>query len=334
MHGVARTVMEELKQFRRMPYWKQFGLATVLVILTAVIRHLTFEINPFVVYLPALVLIIFAFRAPVAYYSALLSAIIALHYFVIPLWQIENLSGEWIAIVVIYCCTKFLMAHLADALHKAYTDLDLIIGELNHRVKNTMAVVQSVVSQSARQSKDVQTFRDVLTERLGALSKTQTLLIETRWQPVSLRHIVEAQIKHYNTDDGQCSIDGEHLAVNTSSTTTLGMIFHELLTNAIKYGAFSPEYQGSVHVSWETKDGLLSVIWQETGGPPVERPTRRGFGTQLLERLVSGLGGDLRMDFTPTGLVARVQVPLASVGAVSGNSAVDAQRIIQTTSPN
>ena len=159
MHGVARAVMEKLKRFRRMPYWEQFGLATMLVVLTAVVRHLVLPINPFFLYLPALVLIIFAFRAPVAYYSAILSAGIALHYFVTPIWDIENLSSEWIAIAVIYCLTKFLMAHLSDALHKAYTDLDTVIEELNHRVKNTMAVVQSVVSQSARHSKDVQTFR-------------------------------------------------------------------------------------------------------------------------------------------------------------------------------
>lgn len=308
MSGNWREVMQNLKFFRRMPYWQQFGIATVVVILGAVVRYLTFDINPLIIYLPFLVVIIFAFQPVVAVYSTLLSAAVGVHYFLTPLWNLENMSAEWIAIIVIYVTTKFLMTAMAHAMHRAYTDLDIISGELNHRVKNTMAVVQSIVNHTAKQVTEVEQFKEIVAQRLGALTKSHMLLTTTDWKSVSLRQIVEAQVSLLSPDAEEVvAIDGYNVKIVSSATVSLGMIFHELATNAVKHGALQSGCVGTVNVSWTVMQDMLSIRWVESGGPPVEAPSRRGFGSSLLQRLVRSLGGDMTMDFAPTGLTAQIQ---------------------------
>jgi len=320
MSGVWRRVMQHLKVFRRMPYWQQFGIATVVIILGAVVRYLTFDINPLIVYLPFALLIIFAFQPIVAVYSTLLSAAIGVHFFLTPLWNLKSMSAEWIAIIVIYVATKFLMIVMAHAMHRAYTDLHLISDELNHRVKNTMAVVQSIVNHTAKQAAGVDEFKEIVAQRLGALTKSHMLLTTTEWKSVSLRQIVEAQVSLLSPDAEEVvAVDGHNVNIVSSATVSLGMIFHELATNAVKHGALKPGCGGTVHVSWNVGAGMLSIRWVESGGPPVEAPTRRGFGSSLLQRLVRSLGGDVDMDFAPTGLVAQVQFKTdLTVEAVGG----------------
>ena len=317
MHAFARKVMAELKYFRRLSWWKQAGAAVIMVILGAVIRHLTFEINPLVPYLPILVLIIFMFRPWVAIGAAFLSAAISIHYFVVPLWEIRRLSAEWWAILVIYICTKTLMTILADALHKAYSDLDLIIGELNHRVKNTMALVQSIVAQTFKQTSDLGSFQEALKERLDGLSKSHSLLTEVKWNSVPLRQIIMTQLRDFSSHDEEaCSINGQHILIHPSSIVTLGMIFHELMTNAVKHGALNPERRGRIHISWKVdQNGPLSISWEEDGQSIEQQSTQRGFGSRLLERLVTSVGGDLSVQYKPSGLSVCIQVSLDAVRA-------------------
>ena len=175
---------------------------------------------------------------------------------------------------------------------KAEEQRELLIHELNHRVKNTLATVQSLAAQTMRSAASLADFTGAFEARLFALSKTHNLLTEGAWAGASLRALLEVEVAPYAQDGeaGRFSLAGLHdVHLAARAAVALGLAFHELATNAVKYGALSNE-TGSVSVMWTLENAareqqlLLHLIWTEQGGPPVEKPRRRGFGTRLIER--------------------------------------------------
>jgi PAS domain S-box-containing protein len=187
----------------------------------------------------------------------------------------------------------------------------LLIDELNHRVKNTLATVQSLAAQSSRGAPTAQTFRQSFEGRLIALSKAHDQLTVRHWESADLREIVRAGIAPY-----QVVLRGEDVTLRPRAALTLAMVFHELTTNAAKYGALLVP-SGRINVHWELQPpsaphARLSITWQEQGGPPVAPPTRRGFGSKFVEGSVgSELGGRATLDFLPQGLRCTIEIPLA-----------------------
>lgn len=191
----------------------------------------------------------------------------------------------------------------------------LLVNELNHRVKNTLAIVQSMALQTLRDCDDASLAADRFESRLHALSHAHDMLTRKRWEGASLDDIVRAAIApcvQQGTD--RFEIEGESVDLDPQRALALTMALHELCTNAMKYGALSvPE--GRVTIRW-TCDGIgparhLALRWEERGGPPVAPPTRRGFGSRLIERgLRHDLGGEVGLDFAPAGVVCRIHVPL------------------------
>jgi two-component sensor histidine kinase len=188
----------------------------------------------------------------------------------------------------------------------------LLMAEVDHRAKNLLSLVQSLVRQTARASADVQDLETALGSRIQALASAHELLSAEKWTAVDLRTLIVREVGPFE-EGGRIRLDGPHVRIPARATVTLGMAVHELATNAVKHGSLSVP-QGSVDVSWrldEPEHPELRLTWIETGGPHVREPAKTGFGTTLLERSIAQeRGGSLRLDYRPEGLRAELVVPL------------------------
>ena len=198
---------------------------------------------------------------------------------------------------------------------RAENQRDLLIAELSHRVKNTLATVLSIARQSFRNVTSFDEARASFEKRLQALAHTHSRLADSHWSGVALHDVFDDELSPYRNGSGtNVLVLGPAISVKPRHALSLGMAIHELATNAAKYGALSAE-GGVVAVEWsaDSKHGQLQIRWAETGGPPVKVPDTRGFGRLLLERaLAADLGGDVQMDFAATGLRCAIRLPLAT----------------------
>jgi PAS domain S-box-containing protein len=195
--------------------------------------------------------------------------------------------------------------------------LRLLINELNHRVKNTLATVQSMANLTLRNSANLNEAQSRFEARLIALAGAHDALTRENWEGASLTHIVEQGIAPYRSPERErFSIAGPDIIVPPKYALALAMALHELCTNAVKYGALS-NAEGRVEVTWtiaEAKDGQeLHLRWQERDGPPVMPPMRRGFGSRLIEQgLAHDLAGEVETDYAVTGLVCVIKASLGT----------------------
>ncbi|MDP2212758.1 CHASE domain-containing protein [Phenylobacterium sp.] len=207
----------------------------------------------------------------------------------------------------------------------------LLLDELNHRVKNTLATVQSIAAQSLREASDVESVRVNFENRLIALSQAHNLLTRDGWRGANLAELVLTELRPYRGPaDERIEMQGPAVWLAPNTAVALGMALHELTTNAVKYGALSDE-KGRIAVEWELAElnadaERLTLRWREMDGPPVSPPTRRGFGTRLIVGgLAHQLDGAVDLDFAPDGVrcTIRFDVPrqvagdMLSVGAAA-----------------
>lgn len=186
----------------------------------------------------------------------------------------------------------------------------LLIDELNHRVKNTLAIVQSLAQQSVRSGSLSQEAAGAFEGRLMALSAAHNLLTHGLWQPTPMKSIIEACLAPL-IPTNQISIEGPLVMVSTRTAITLALAVHELATNAVKYGALSVA-EGRIEIRWTlSEERLLELRWRERNGPPVANPTRRGFGTRMIERsLAAEFKGKVELSFAPDGLICTLKAQL------------------------
>jgi PAS domain S-box-containing protein len=189
----------------------------------------------------------------------------------------------------------------------------MLVGELNHRVKNVLAIVQSLVQASLRQatSRAAQAMAQTLSERLRALHRAHDLLLDAQWSGASLKAMVERELEPYQREDGpRIVIKGPDILLPPQCTSILAMTLHELATNAVKYGALSAS-AGQLGVTWKTGRGnRLLLTWEERGAAVPLRRTS-GFGMQLIDKGIRhNLGGETKVDFRATGLYVELNVPL------------------------
>jgi two-component system, chemotaxis family, CheB/CheR fusion protein len=196
----------------------------------------------------------------------------------------------------------------------------LLMAELDHRVKNTLATVHSIAAQTARNAASLEEFVEIFEGRLLALSQTHNLLTEGHWRGVSLRQILAAELSPYSAiaGDARFALDGEDISLSPAQALSLGMAFHELTTNAVKYGAFSSP-AGSLNVTWVidhvSDQPWLRLKWVESGGPPVMPRARSGFGSRLLERgLPNEAGGEVSLEFASKGVRCIMSIPIKRPG--------------------
>ncbi|WP_207553002.1 sensor histidine kinase [Consotaella salsifontis] len=190
----------------------------------------------------------------------------------------------------------------------------LLLHELNHRVKNTLAVVQGISSQTFRGNVDTETARREFERRIAALSRAHDLLTASNWNATNLSEIIADQIGVYHTSD-RLDIDGRDMKIRPKIAVSLALALHELFTNATKYGALSNE-TGRVSVRWsvDQEKRTFVLIWQESRGPVVAPPSKRGFGSRLIERALAGeLGGRAEMEFREDGLRCTIAAPASAL---------------------
>ncbi|SDA12511.1 PAS domain S-box-containing protein [Methylobacterium sp. UNC378MF] len=199
----------------------------------------------------------------------------------------------------------------------------LLLNELNHRVKNTLAIVQSIAAQTFRGQTD-QTARAVFDARMAALSNAHNVLVEDNWESASLRSVVDRALAPHllaEIDGERFQLQGPDARLHPKVAVTLTMALHELMTNAAKYGALSTP-EGQVAVTWSLRDldvgrQQLDLLWEERGGPAVTPPTRKGFGSRLIERqLPLEFDGSAALTYAPAGLTCQLHIPLTQLGWV------------------
>jgi PAS domain S-box-containing protein len=192
----------------------------------------------------------------------------------------------------------------------------LLLDELNHRVKNTLATVQALAAQTARNCTSAEEFRARFEPRLVALSAAHDRLTRNEWTGASLREIVEEELAAHRQPGRRLGAEGPDIILPAKTSLSLSMAFHELATNAVKYGSLSRP-GGEVRVEWQVRRNgspfptRLDLIWRESGGPPVSPPTRQGFGSRLLKVTTAELGADSKVDYAPSGLRWEIGLDLA-----------------------
>ena len=223
-------------------------------------------------------------------------------------WQIERVSlpgGRFGVVCYFYDLTER---------KRQEQHIELLMGEVNHRAKNLLAVVQAIARQTAR-SDDPSTFAVHLSERIQGLAASQDLLVKNQWTHIAMSELVHAQLSPFNDlISKRVLLDGPPIDLSPSAAQGIGMALHELATNAAKYGALS-NASGRVHINWghvaAVKPGF-TLQWREEGGPEVAPPTRKGFGSTVIDRMVeASVNGTVEIEYRKTGLFWKLTAPAA-----------------------
>ncbi|VFU10787.1 sensor histidine kinase [Methylocella tundrae] len=214
-------------------------------------------------------------------------------------------------------------AGIDAAEHKVADRLQrILLDELHHRVKNTLAIVQAITNQSLRSAESLEQGREAIEARLAALGRVHDLLLRTSWDSVKLADLLKMATAPFDTlGAGQFFIQSTNIEVASGAALPLAMTLNELCTNAVKYGALStPEGRVEITATVDERAKQFQLAWEEKGGPTVHAPTRRGFGTRLIERgFVGQLQGEARLTFAPGGVVCKLDVPLAALQPIISN---------------
>ncbi|RYD67054.1 MAG: PAS domain S-box protein [Verrucomicrobiaceae bacterium] len=196
----------------------------------------------------------------------------------------------------------------------------LLLDELNHRVKNTLATIQSLAVQTLRSTPEPEQFGPNFLGRLQGIALTHNILTEASWSGAKLEDVIRAELIPYHTENmNRWTVNGPQVELNPAATTSIGMIIHELVTNAVKYGALAV-HGGHLNVDWKIgcgDDPCLNLEWIERDGPSVAMPTRSGFGTRLLKSIANQFGGTATLKYDPGGLVCVFNAPLTEITAKS-----------------
>lgn len=213
-------------------------------------------------------------------------------------------------IIFITLFTSILAGVSADSHQRKLNNeqLQLLINELNHRVKNTLATVQVLARHSLKgcDAKQLRTYED----RIMSLAKVHTLLTARNWQDLLFCDMLKSEIEAYTTEEGpKLEMSGPKVTLVPSIALPLEMVIHELTTNAAKYGALSAS-SGILYIFWEIEDQMLNILWKEVGGPPPADFEPKGFGSTLIKQTVRQLGGSIQKEFHPWGLEATIKINL------------------------
>lgn len=202
--------------------------------------------------------------------------------------------------------------------------MELLAHEVQHRAKNSLSRLISILRQTRRSTEDAEAALDRFEERLHALARGQDLLSNRQWLGADLRALVALEVQALDLDENaRLRCDGAHIELSPDAALSLHLVLHELATNAVKYGSLSVQ-EGRIDVRWAVERGAddetpeeLVIGWVESGGPRIEAPPeRKGFGSQLVDLVVRGeLGGTIEIDYRPEGLACTVRLPVAKVVA-------------------
>jgi two-component system, chemotaxis family, CheB/CheR fusion protein len=192
----------------------------------------------------------------------------------------------------------------------------LLVSELSHRVKNTLATVQSIAAQTIRHAKSLDAFYQDFSGRLQALGGAHALLTARNWQSLDLRAVILEPLRAYAETGERARLQGPEVELKPGAALALSLVVHELATNAAKHGALSTP-EGVIAIDWDLSSNrdawAVRLVWSEHGGPAAEAPASHGFGLGLIERITSyELDGEVRYDFTPEGFTCELRLPYSA----------------------
>ena len=304
--------VRRLTGWRLPPYsWQAFAFAAACVAAAVGLRYGIGLINPgvltFASYYPAVLVVALIAGPPAALFSIVLSMLSADRLFGPEErdWTLDTLNYLFFALVCIF------MIAVAHAYRRAVANYqaeerqkNLMLRELEHRGKNTFSVVESIVIQTLHDDKEK---ADVITGRIRAVSSTNDIISHADNLQPDLRTLIRAKFEPFG--QFRANLDGVDVKLPPDVARNLSLVFHELVTNAIKHGALSrPE--GRIEIGWrKDTDGGLIVQWTERGGPVTSPPAQRGFGTRLVVGCMRSLGGRVDADFPPEGLTCTLKIP-------------------------
>ncbi|WP_069883023.1 sensor histidine kinase [Bosea sp. BIWAKO-01] len=190
----------------------------------------------------------------------------------------------------------------------------LLALELKHRMKNTVAMIQAIANQTIRGGPEVDAIKEAFVARLTTMASAQDILTQSVWAKASLAYLIKESLKGHG-DLTRFRIEGPTVELSSKTALAMALALHELATNATKYGALS-EDKGRIDVSWSVVGGEFNFEWRESGGPPVEPPTRRGFGSRMIERALAGyFSGTAGINYEPSGVFFALRGPIEALTA-------------------
>lgn len=283
--------------------------AVRLVVLAPLGREL-----PFIAYFPALILAA-ALGGWAGGLACLLVASLGALYLLTPFGESAAwaMGSFWIAGGLVVAVAAALSDSLRELrvsrakLTETQTQLQTLVSELAHRSRNALFVIMAIVSQSARAAQSADDAERIINERLAALLRAQDVILQADGGSARLDLLLERALEPF--DLARIAITrGPEVQVESDVAVGLGLLFHELATNALKYGALSQPH-GRVLIDWAAEAGLATLVWREVGGPPVTEPAKKGFGARLLETALVPQGGKAERRFEADGLVCELRIP-------------------------
>jgi two-component sensor histidine kinase len=306
------------------PIWR-YVIATGIVLAVGIVRMLWItSLLPWLPFIPAVILLTLLLGRNCGFYTTLLASILAACT-IAPGHDPRLLSGDQWTASLLFVAVMAFMVFISGELRAAYrrnasllaegdereADLALLNAELGHRLKNQLTVVQAIATQIIRRSTSLEAAERAVSERISILGRASDLLLNPIEGRPEIETLVSTVIAPLEVSKDRIICSGGHVRLRREAALALALSIHELATNAVKYGALSND-SGEVEITWhcrEDDDGSahLNFRWRESGGPEVQKPVRRGFGTALLNRALSPyFKGRISTDFRPDGLVFEI----------------------------
>jgi len=295
-----------------------YGVALACVLAATLIRLVIDMVAPhsiyFATFIPALLIAALVGGLAAGATATLLGGFVAWWMFFEPrfAWAVAE-KNHFIGIGL-YLFAGALIVWTANQYRLLLTKVDeeekyrrIVVDELSHRVKNKLATIYAVLRHELRGQPEIW---DSVSGRLQALSAADDFIGRDEEAGVEMKMLLDMEVEPFGVDRFTCS--GPRVRLFGKLPTILALVFHELTTNAAKYGALlKPD--GRVQIAWRMQDGNFEIAWTESGGPAVMAPLRRSFGSHLIERSLDGFGGEARLEFAPEGVVCRIRLPAAQV---------------------
>lgn len=273
---------------------------------------------PFVTFFPAILVATMAAGIAAGVFALVLSAGVAWWTFIPPRFSWDAATSTHLVNITLFCLASATIIWIAGQYRKLMRQLDeeehyrqVVVDELGHRVKNKLATIYAILRHELRGHDEIW---HSVSGRLRALSAADDFLVKSDGKGVDLRQILEMELEPY--DSSRISLQGDPVLLFAKVPTVLALIFHELATNAAKYGALSAP-GGRLTISWRTAADQTEIEWVESGGPEVAMPTRRSFGSNLIERSLGGFGGAATIEFARSGVICRMTLPKPSAPAAT-----------------